>query len=151
MSPSYDEHSSYIACPFPFMQSKSESLAPFGKEVNIFLDKGLGCQLNMISKKSTLQWSLLSISINFILSVFGWMMVVQALKHLRQYITYKVCIKVLIRQFVAKYWVRVSFSMSKGLIVWFGEVIFQKFEFWRVCKILIPLETVAPVVVDILI
>ena len=36
---------------------------------------------------------------------------------LRQYITYKVCIKVLIRQFVAKYWVRVSFSMSKGLIV----------------------------------
>ena len=81
----------------------------------------------MICKKSTLQWSLLSISINLILSVFGWMMVVQALKHLRRYITYKVCIKVLIRQFVAKYWVRVSFSMSKGLIVWFGEVIFQKF------------------------
>ena len=36
VSPSYDEHSSYIACPFPFMQSKSESLAPFGKKVNIF-------------------------------------------------------------------------------------------------------------------
>ena len=31
--------------------------------------------------KSTLQWSLLSISINLILSVFSWMMVVRALKH----------------------------------------------------------------------
>ena len=32
-SPSYDGHSSYIACPFPFLQSECESLAPFGKEV----------------------------------------------------------------------------------------------------------------------
>ena len=79
------------------------------------------------------------------------MMVVQALKHLGQYITYKVCIKVLLRKFVAQYWVRMSFSLSKALIVWFGEVMFQKFEFWRVYKILIPLESVAPVVVDILI
>ena len=63
---------------------------------------------------------------------------------LRQYITYKVCIKVLLRRFVAQYWVRMSFSLSKELIVWFGK-------FWRVCKILIPLEYVAPFVVDILI
>ena len=32
-SPSYDGHSSNIACPFPFLQSECESLAPFGKEV----------------------------------------------------------------------------------------------------------------------
>ena len=36
---------------------------------------------------------------------------------LRQYISYKVCIKVLLRQFVAQYWVRMSFSLSKELIV----------------------------------
>ena len=36
---------------------------------------------------------------------------------LRQYITYKVCIKVLLRRFVAQYWVRMSFSLSKELIV----------------------------------
>ena len=70
---------------------------------------------------------------------------------LRQYITYKVCIKVLLRRFVAQYWVRISFSLSKELIVWFGEVIFKKIKFWRVCKILIPLEYMAPVVLDILI
>ena len=34
---------------------------------------------------------------------------------LRQYITYKVCIKVLFRQFVAQYWDRMSFSLSKEL------------------------------------
>ena len=48
---------------------------------------------------------------------FVLMMVVQALKHLGQYITYKVCIKVLLRKFVAQYWVRMSFSLSKALIV----------------------------------
>ena len=36
---------------------------------------------------------------------------------LRQHITYKVCIKVLLRQFVAQYWVRMSFSLSKEFIV----------------------------------
>ena len=45
---------------------------------------------------------------------------------LRQYITYKVCIKVLLRRFVAPYWVRMSFSLSKELIEWFDEVIFKK-------------------------
>ena len=35
----------------------------------------------------------------------------------RQYITYKVCIKVLLRRFVAQYWVRMSFLLSKELIV----------------------------------
>ena len=62
----------------------------------------------------------LIIIVNFhklIMSVFGWIMVVQALTHLRQYITYKVCIKVLLRRFVAQYWVRMSFSLSKELIV----------------------------------
>ena len=52
---------------------------------------------------------------NFVFFVL--MMVVQALKHLGQYITYKVCIKVLLRKFVAQYWVRMSFSLSKALIV----------------------------------
>ena len=33
------------------------------------------------------------------------------------YITYKVCIEVLLRRFVAQYWVRMSFSLSKELIV----------------------------------
>ena len=32
-SPSFDGHSSYNECPFPFLQSECESLAPFGKEV----------------------------------------------------------------------------------------------------------------------
>ena len=32
-SPSYDGHSSNIACPFLFLQSECESLAPFCKEV----------------------------------------------------------------------------------------------------------------------
>ena len=45
---------------------------------------------------------------------------------LRQYITCKVCIKVLFRPFVAQYWVRMSFSLSTELIVWFGEVTYKK-------------------------
>ena len=36
---------------------------------------------------------------------------------LRQYISYKVCIKVLLRQFVAQYWGKMSFSLSKEFIV----------------------------------
>ena len=36
---------------------------------------------------------------------------------LRQYITYKVCIKVLLRRFLAQYWIWMSFSLSKEVIV----------------------------------
>ena len=90
------------------------------------------------------QWAL-SHSSFWVFSVGCWYggTSIKALE-LRQYITYKVCIKVLLRRFFAQYWVRMSFSLSKELIVWFGK-------FWRVCKILIPLEYMAPVLVDILI
>ena len=111
-----------------------------------FLRQRIGCQLNMTSKKINLA---VIIMVNFHKFYFEcfWLddggTSTKALD-LRQYITYKVCIKVLLRRFVAQYWVRISFSLSKELIVWFGK-------FWRVCKILIPLEYVAPFVVDILI